>query len=205
MELTAVVLVTALLFVWGLVSARLQQADLTAPIVFTAVGAALAWSGVVDGSSPPEGLTPMLELTLVWLLFSDATRLPHQQLRRDVGRYVRLLGVGLPLTIVFGWALAIWFFPQFGLWLALLVGAALAPTDAALGVPVVTNPAVPTRIRQLITVESGLNAGIGVLALSLLAYSGALALGGNGFVPRSASGWRSEPSPFRRCWRTLAP
>ena len=46
------------------------------------------------------------------------------------------------------------------MWLALLVGAALAPTDAALGVPVVTNPAVPSRIRQLITVESGLNDGI---------------------------------------------
>ncbi|HSL38567.1 MAG TPA: cation:proton antiporter, partial [Arthrobacter sp.] len=253
MELTAIVLITALLFAWALVSERLQQADLTAPIVFTAVGAALAWSGVVDGASPPEGLTPMLELTLVWVLFSDAARLPLQQLRRDVGRYVRLLGVGLPLTIVFGWVLAIWFFPQFGLWLALLVGAALAPTDAALGVPVVTNPAVPSRIRQLITVESGLNdgiatpvvmvaiagaaaaaglesaagpgsaavelligagvgaaagalggwllqlarqrgtavedfAGIGVLALSLLAYSAALAVGGNGFVAAFCGG-----------------
>jgi NhaP-type Na+/H+ or K+/H+ antiporter len=253
MELTAIVLITALLFAWALVSARLQQADLTAPIVFTAVGAALAWSGLVNGSSPPEGLTPMLELTLVWVLFSDAARLPLQQLRRDVGRFVRLLGVGLPLTMVFGWALAAWFFPQFGLWLALLVGAALAPTDAALGVPVVTNPAVPSRIRQLITVESGLNdgiatpvvmvaiagaaaaaglesaagpgsaavelligagvgavagalggwllqlarrrgtavedfAGIGVLALSLLAYSAALAVGGNGFVAAFCGG-----------------
>ncbi|MET1065990.1 MAG: cation:proton antiporter [Arthrobacter sp.] len=252
MELTAVVLITAALFAWALVSARLQQADLTAPIVFTAVGAALAWSGLADGSSAP-GLTPLIEVTLVLVLFSDAARLPLQQLRRDVGRYVRLLGVGLPLTIVFGWALAAWFFPQFGLWLALLVGAALAPTDAALGVPVVTNPAVPSRIRQLITVESGLNdgiatpvvmvaiagaaataglesgtrannaavelligagvgaatgaiggwllqlarrrgtagedfAGVGVLALSLLAYSSALAVGGNGFVAAFCGG-----------------
>ena len=189
----------------------------------------------------------------MWVLFSDAARLPLQQLRRDVSRYVRLLGVGLPLTIVFGWALAAWFFPQFGFWLALLVGAALAPTDAALGIPVVTNPAVPSRIRQLITVESGLNdgiatpvvmlaiagaaaaaglesaegpgsaavelligagvgaaagaaggwllqlarrrgtatedfAGIGVLALSLLAYSAALAVGGNGFVAAFCAG-----------------
>ena len=263
MELTAIVLITALLFAWALVSARLERADLTAPIVFTAVGAALAWSGLVDGSSPPEGLTPMLELTLVWVLFSDAARLPLQQLRRDVGHYVRLLGVGLPLTIVFGWALAVWFFPQFGLWLALLVGAALAPTDAALGVPVVTNPAVPSRIRQLITVESGLNdgiatpvvmiaiagaaaaaglesatgpggaavelligagvgaaagaaggwllrlarrhgtaaedfAGIGVLALSLLAYTGALAAGGNGFVAAFCAGLAFGTSAGRR-------
>jgi NhaP-type Na+/H+ or K+/H+ antiporter len=253
MELTVLVLITAALFAWALVSARLQQADLTAPIVFTAVGMALAWAGLVDAASPPAAITPVVEVTLVWVLFSDAARLPLQELRRDVGRYVRLLGIGLPLTIVFGWVLAAWFFPQFGLWLALLVGAALAPTDAALGIPVVTNPAVPSRIRQLITVESGLNdgiatpvvmvaiagaaaaaglesaagpgsaavelligagvgaatgavggwllqlarrrgtsaedfAGVGVLALSLLAYTAALAVGGNGFVAAFCGG-----------------
>lgn len=251
--MTAIILVTAALFVWALVSARLQQADLTAPIVFIAVGAALAGLGLMQSPSAPAALTPLVEITLVWVLFSDAARLPLQQLRRDMGRYVRLLGIGLPLTIILGWALAAWFFPQLGLWLALLVGAALAPTDAALGVPVVTNPVVPSRIRQLITVESGLNdgiatpvvmlaiagaaaaagldsaegaghaaiqlligaavgtvvgagggwllrqarrrgiaaeefAGIGVLALALLAYCAALAVGGNGFVAAFCGG-----------------
>ena len=60
MELTVIVLITALLFAWALVSARLQQADLTAPIVFTAVGAALAWSGLVNGSVAPGELSPRL-------------------------------------------------------------------------------------------------------------------------------------------------
>ena len=177
MELTVLVLITAALFAWALVSARLQQADLTAPMVFIALGAALTWSGLVDGSAPPEAVTPVVEITLVWVLFSDAARLPLQQLRQDVGRYVRLLGLGLPLTIVFGWALAAWFFPHFGLWLALLVGAALAPTDAALGVPVVTNPVVPSRIRQLITVESGLNDGIATPVV-MVAIAGAAAAAG---------------------------
>ena len=59
------------------------------------------------------------------------------------------------------WAsVAAWFFPDLGIWLALFIGAALAPTDAALGLPVVTKPAVPRGIRELITVESGLNDGI---------------------------------------------
>ena len=113
----------------------------------------------------------------MWVLFSDAARLPVQQLRRDAGRYMRLLGVGLPLTIVLGWALAAWLFPGLGLWLALFVGAALAPTDAALGVPVVTNPVVPSRIRQLITVESGLNDGIATPVV-MLAIAGAAAAAG---------------------------
>jgi NhaP-type Na+/H+ or K+/H+ antiporter len=122
-------------------------------------------------------LTPLVEVTLVWVLFSDAARLPVRELRLDGGRYLRLLGVGLPLTIVFGWGLAAWFFPGLGMWLALFVGAALAPTDAALGVPVVTNPVVPSRIRQLITVESGLNDGIATPVV-MLAITGAAAAAG---------------------------
>ena len=76
------------------------------------MGAALAAFGLVDASSAPETLRPLAEITLVWVLFSDAARLPVQELRRDLGRYARLLGIALPLTIVFGWALAAWLFPR---------------------------------------------------------------------------------------------
>ncbi len=137
-ELT-IVLITAALFGWALVSARLQQADLTPPIAFLVLGGALAGFGLVDGSSIPETYAPLVEVTLVWVLFSDAAGLRLQQLRQDAGRVLRLLGLGLPLTVVFGWVTATLFFPQLGPWLALVVAAALAPTDAALGLPVVTN------------------------------------------------------------------
>jgi NhaP-type Na+/H+ or K+/H+ antiporter len=177
MNITVVVVITAALFGWGLVSKRLERADLSAPIVFVIIGALLAGTGLIDGPQAPEALTPLVEITLVWVLFSDAARLPLQDLRRDGGRYVRLLGIGLPLTIVLGWALAAWFFPQLGLWLALFVGAALAPTDAALGVPVVTNPAVPLRVREHITVESGLNDG-NATPVVMLAIAGAAAAAG---------------------------
>lgn len=177
MEVTAVVLIAAAVFGWGLVSVRLERADVTAPVVFIIVGASLAALGLVDGPSAPETVLPLVEVTLVWVLFSDAARLPVQQLRRDGGRFVRLLAIGLPLTILLGWGLAAWFFPGLGLWLALLLGAALAPTDAALGVPVVTNPVVPSRIRQLITVESGLNDGIAT-PIVMLAIGGAAAAAG---------------------------
>jgi sodium/hydrogen antiporter len=40
------------------------------------------------------------------------------------------------------------------------VGAALAPTDAALGAGMMANPVIPARIRRLINVESGLNDAI---------------------------------------------
>jgi NhaP-type Na+/H+ or K+/H+ antiporter len=182
MGITAVFIVTATIFVWGLVSARLTRADLTAPIVFVAVGALEGGVGLVDAPSAPETLKPLVELTLVWVLFSDAARVPVREVRRDLTRYVRLLGVGLTLTVVAGWGLAYWLFPYLEVWLALLVAAALAPTDAALGVPVVTNPVVPARVRRLITVESGLNDGI-VTPVVMLALAGAASAEGIAGAP----------------------
>jgi NhaP-type Na+/H+ or K+/H+ antiporter len=53
---------------------------------------------------------------------------------------------------------------------AALLAVMLAPTDAALGKAVVTNPQVPDNIREDLNVESGLNDGICVpLLFALLA------------------------------------
>jgi sodium/hydrogen antiporter len=85
---------------------------------------------------------------------------------------LRLLGIGLPLTIGLGILLALALFSGMSIWLALLVGAALAPTDAALGAGVMVNPAVPARIRRLLNIESGLNDGIATPVV-LVAIAGA--------------------------------
>ena len=89
-----------------------------------------------------------------------------------MGLCVRLLGIGLPLTIGLGTLLALALFRGMSIWLALLVGAALAPTDAALGAGMMVNPAVPARIRRLLNVESGLNDGIATPVV-LVAIAGA--------------------------------
>jgi NhaP-type Na+/H+ or K+/H+ antiporter len=172
MNTTALLIVAATIFLWGVVSGRVARANLTAPIVFVAIGGLFAATGQVDAPSARVTLQPLVEITLVWVLFSDAAGVPLDQLRRDLGRCLRLLAVGLPLTVLAGWALAHWFFPDLGIWLALLVAGALAPTDAALGLPVVTNRAVPARIRRLITVESGLNDGM-VTPVVMFALAGA--------------------------------
>ena len=51
-------------------------------------------------------------------------------------------------------------FNELTFWEAAIVGVILAPTDAALGQAVVTEPRVPGRIRQGLNIESGLNDGI---------------------------------------------
>src|SRR6185437_12511803 len=113
---------------------------------------------------------------LVWVLFSDAARVGLRELRSDAGIYGRLLGLALPSTVVLGWLVAAAILPGIDAWLALLVGAALAPTDAALGAPVMNDPRVPKRISGILNVESGLNDGI-VTPVVLIALAGVAAEG----------------------------
>jgi NhaP-type Na+/H+ or K+/H+ antiporter len=167
-------IVTALLFGWGTLSARLERFDVTAPIAFVLAGVLLT-----HGPLTPLGIAPthqtvkaLAEATLVLVLFSDASRVSLRDLRADAGLCLRLLGIGLPLTIGLGTVLALALFPGLTGWLALLVGAALAPTDAALGAGLMVNPAVPARVRRLINVESGLNDGIATPVV-LIALAGA--------------------------------
>ncbi|MEU3075465.1 cation:proton antiporter [Streptomyces laurentii] len=167
-------IVAGLVFVWGMLSARLESFDMTAPIVFTAAGVLLTHGPLTSlGITPgPELVKVLAEATLALVLFSDASRIGLRQLRPDLGLCLRLLGIGLPLSIGLG-TLAAFILPGVGMsWLALLVGAALAPTDAALGAAVMVNPAVPDRIRRVLNIESGLNDGIATPVV-LVAIAGA--------------------------------
>jgi sodium/hydrogen antiporter len=162
MSVSDVALVAALIFAWGMLSARLERFDVTAPITFVLAGVLLT-----HGILAPLGFAPthemvrgLAEATLVLVLFSDASRVRLRELRADAGLCLRLLGIGLPLTIGVGTLVALGLLRGMSIWLALLVGAALAPTDAALGAGVMTNPAVPARVRRLLNIESGLNDGI---------------------------------------------
>ena len=94
------------------------------------------------------------------MLFTDAVRVNPGRLRRESAMPVRLLGVGLPLTIVAGTLAGLALLPQLDLWTAAALATILAPTDAALGLPVVSNKQLPSRIRQGLNVESGLNDGV---------------------------------------------
>jgi sodium/hydrogen antiporter len=174
MSASDLAIVAALVFAWGTLSARLERFDVTAPIVFVVAGLLLT-HGLLTPLGflpPPELVKALAEITLVLVLFSDASRVGLRDLRADLGLCVRLLAIGLPLAMGLGMLLALGLFHGMSIWLALLVGAALAPTDAALGAGVMVNPAVPERIRRLINVESGLNDGIATPVV-LVAIAGA--------------------------------
>jgi sodium/hydrogen antiporter len=67
----------------------------------------LAIVAALDIAPSKELIKELAEFTLALVLFSDASRVGLHELRVDAGRYVRLLGVALPLTIGLGTLLAL--------------------------------------------------------------------------------------------------
>ena len=163
---------------------------LTPPIFFVAVGYMVTALGAVHLEIGEKGVHTLAELTLVLVLFTDASRIRFDLLRQSGGLPTRLLLIGLPLTIGLGTLVAVGLFPEFTLWEAALLAAVLAPTDAALGQAVVSSPRVPVRIRQALNVESGLNDGIALplVLVFLSTCSSAIAgLGGTEYWLRFAA------------------
>jgi len=177
--MSALLSVTALVFAYGVASRYLGRWAITAPMVFLAAGWVIGPDGLslVDIGFEETGVRLLAEATLVLVLFADATRVDVDVMRHQFFDMPgRLLGIGLPLTIVLGGLGAAWLVPGVSLAEGFLIGAILAPTDAALGKGVATNKSIPARIRQVLNVESGLNDGIAlpvVTALVAVAAAGA--------------------------------
>lgn len=163
MEFVPAIVACALVVV-AVASRRLGTMWITATMVFTALGLVLGpevldlvdLEGIV---SNVEVISLLLTGTLVIVLFTDASAINSSSWRDDIVP-ARLLGIGLPLAIVFGSLVALVLLGDLEFWEAAVLGTMLAPTDAALGKAVVSNPRVPARVRQALNIESGLNDGI---------------------------------------------
>ena len=159
-----IVVFVVLVFFYSLVSRRLDHTVITAPIVFTSAGILLilAMPGFQELDMQRESLLKLAELGLVMLLFTDATHINLKTLRSREKLPLRLLSIGMLLTILLGAVAAHLIFPQLSIWEAGILAAILAPTDAGLGQVIVRSPRVPLRIRQSLDVEAGLNDGLAV-------------------------------------------
>ena len=148
-----------LIFTFGLVSRFAERNSITGPMVFMTVGILGSSIGFgflhVTLDMGPVKLVAELALTLV--LFIDATMINRNVFAGESKRIpIRLLLIGLPLTMIFGTVVGVWMFDGVGLWAIMLMAFILSPTDAALGQAVIKSEGVPIKIRQSISVESGL-------------------------------------------------
>lgn len=154
----------ALVFVYSLLSRRLERTVVTAPIVFTSAGLlmALAPEATTALALDRAGFLLVAELGLVMTLFTDASRIAPRMLAGRRNLPVRLLGPGMLLTLLLGALCALVVLGDLKWWEAGILTAILAPTDAGLGQVIVNSTRVPARIRQALNVEAGLNDGLSV-------------------------------------------
>ena len=168
---------------WAVTSRLLSRVNINGPLLFTAAGYGLAnpdW-GPLSVTYEATSIHVIAELTLALLLFADASRVSIAEVRRDLRFPARLLGLGLPLSVVFGSLLAAWLLDDVSWALAGFIGATLAPTDAALSAQVINDERIPIRIRRVLNVESGLNDGIvtPVVAFTLAVAATELGIAGH--------------------------
>jgi NhaP-type Na+/H+ or K+/H+ antiporter len=156
------VTLAVVLLAFAAISGRIDGTPITAAMFFTAAGLLVGVEalGLVDPSATGEEVKILAEATLSVVLFSDASRIDLRALRGELGVPARLLGYGLPLTLVAGFVVALGLLGDLAWPEALVLAVILAPTDAALGQAVVTLRRLPVRVRQSLNVESGLNDGI---------------------------------------------
>jgi NhaP-type Na+/H+ or K+/H+ antiporter len=157
---TAALAFLLVVVLWVLVSGRLSRRSVTGPIALTLAGLLAARAFGVEFALESETVKLLIELTLAVVLFSDASTIGARWFATEWRYPARLLGIGLPLTILLGTLAALWVFPGTDVWVAFVVAAALAPTDAALGTSIIEDERIPLRFRQVINVESGLNDGL---------------------------------------------
>ena len=157
-----IVILAVFTFFYSTVAGAIERTWISGAIVSTAFGLLIGPVGLdlISFKADAETIRTLAELTLALVLFTDAASADFGVLRKTEALPARLLLIGLPLTILLGFGVAILFFPKLSLLEVALLATMLAPTDAALGKAVVTNETVPGSVRQGLNVESGLNDGI---------------------------------------------
>jgi len=162
-------ILVAFILIYSLFATRFEKTVVSGPFLALIVGLIFGplVLGLLDIKIANEDYRIIAELALALVLFTDASKANLRVLEHNYSLPTRMLLIGLPLTIVFGMAGGLLIFKDFT-WIELgVLATILAPTDAALGKAVVTNKKVPSKIREALNVESGLNDGIAVPVLFL--------------------------------------
>lgn len=162
--------------VYSVIAGRVERSMISGPIVFLLFGLVFGPLGlnIFDVESGNTEFRVIVDFTLALILFIDAANANLKVLRKNMKIPVRMLLIGMPLVILLGVIFGRYLFPGMPLFELCILATILAATDAALGKGVITNKAVPERVREGLNAESGLNDGLAVPVLFLFI---ALAIG----------------------------
>lgn len=163
-------LIAGAILAFSSIAGLVEKSWVSGPIVFVLFGF-LIGPRVLDLLSlqmQRETLKTLVELTLALVLFNDAAGADLKILRREAGIPIRMLGIGLPLTLLLGFGAGLLLLSELSVIEVAILATILAPTDAALGQAVLKEQAIPANLRQGLNFESGLNDGLCVPILLVL-------------------------------------
>ncbi|MHB1416567.1 MAG: cation:proton antiporter [Chloroflexota bacterium] len=174
MSLVLVYAVTLQLAV--LVSELARRSVLSTAVIFLVAGF-LAGQGVFNfiPENPDDPIVSLIaELALFSVLYTDGMRAPVRDLVSAWRLPGRALLLGLPLALL-GTALLARYIVGLSWAESILIGAALSPTDPVFAAAIVGREEIPSRLRFLLNVESGLNDGLAlpIVLVMLAIVSGA--------------------------------
>ncbi len=159
---------TALVLGYAVVSGLVRRWYVAPALIFVAFGMALGPAGlgaIEVQNADAETFTFLAQLALTVILFNQASRL---NLRTVLGRgrlTLRLMAIGIPVSVALGTLTAVLLLPVLPLWEAVCLAIMVAPTDVALIEVVIEDRRLPERIRNALAAESGFYDGFALAAL----------------------------------------
>ena len=170
----ALIAILACVIVYSLLTKSISRTVLTLPIIFVFVG--LAASGQIEMLAPPEVLDGtkrlLAEITLVLVLFADASHVRINKLKANFQLPLRMLVIGMPLTIGLGTVVVYLINPTSGMAMALFGwGLARAMNSA----------------HERDTISPSAHAVV-FLTTAFAAFIAAEIVGGNGFIAAFVAG-----------------
>lgn len=173
MHTETVFVLTILVLCYAVVSGLVLRWYLAPALIFVALGLVLGpfGMGMVKAGVHEKGFTILAQLALTVILFNQASMLDLSNVFQRGHLSLRLLGIGIPVTIALGTLTAVLVLPVLPFWEAVCLAVIVAPTETALIGALLTDRRIPERVRYALSVESGFYDGFALAALL-----GALAL-----------------------------
>jgi sodium/hydrogen antiporter len=157
---------TFLVLGYAVVSGLVRRWYLAPALIFAAFGVALgpAGLGLIEvANAHAESFTVLAQMALTVILFNQASRLKLLPVRGHLT--LRLLAIGIPVTVMLGTLTAVVLLPMLPVWEAVCLAVVVAPTEVALIEAVLEDRRLPERVRNALSAESGFYDGFALAAL----------------------------------------
>jgi len=169
------------------VSKRVRGTIISLPMLYTLFGLSVAmlFKDVIELTYDNHTVEFIAELTFVFVLVNDSSRVKLRNLSRSHILPLRILLLAVPLASALGALAGIVIFKQANIWALAALAVTLSVIDPSLSESAVENPKVPVRIRQALYVEGGLDDGIAMILILFcisFAESGLTGIGSGTFL-----------------------